>query len=169
MRGCWVARSLGTGSSWAPDLLLCLKESTFVILYHLTTLSRMREKNWPPGRRGSFQSTKRAGGSLSGLLLGCFRVKCFFSSTSVISIFAVTFHFLISLLFPGNCSYLSLQSLPIVPPILISILLQGEGWGEIGGARDGAVWLWRELMRGLIWGIPFLNHNSNTGYSSSAT
>lgn len=55
---------------------------------------------------------------------------------SVISSVAVTVHFLISLLFPVNWSYLNLRSLPVVPPVLLSSLLQR--WGRGGGREEAA-------------------------------
>lgn len=47
-------------------------------------------------------------------------------------IFAVTVHFVISLLFPVICSYLEMWLSPFVPPILLPNLPQGkkEGRGE---------------------------------------
>lgn len=68
------------------------------------------------------------------LLLGSFLVNLSFLVLSLISIVAVTVNFHISLLFPVNCSYLSLWSLCFVPSILISILLQVE--------REGKAWKW---------------------------
>lgn len=49
--------------------------------------------------------------------------------TFVISIVAVTVRFLISLLFPDNCSGLSLSSLPYVPPAFL--------FGHILGCQSG--------------------------------
>lgn len=55
----------------------------------------------------------------------------------VINIFAVTVHFLVSLLFPINCFYLSLWFPPFGPPTLNSILSKQEG--QEGGGNT-----WRD-------------------------
>lgn len=50
--------------------------------------------------------------------------------TSVINIVAVNICFLISLLFPVNCSYSNLRSLPFVPPVVLSSHHMGGGGGR---------------------------------------
>lgn len=57
----------------------------------------------------------------------------------------ILFVFLIPLLFPVNCSYLYLWSLPFVPPIPFSILLQGDWKGGVSEReREG----WVECFSG---------------------
>lgn len=46
--------------------------------------------------------------------------------SSVIALLVLLFIFLFHLLFPVNCPYLNLWSLPFVPPILLSRAMQGE-------------------------------------------
>lgn len=73
---------------------------------------------------------------------------------SITSIVVVNIHFLISLLFPVNFSYLTVGSLPFVPPILLSLPLQKEGERENEGhmVSGGA----------LNCGVPFLNMTYST-------
>lgn len=91
-----------------------------VILYHLMSFSRNRGR-CPFWVR--VLESERLG--IVGLCVVSVLVH------SVINTVAVTIHFLISLPFPVNCSYLSLWSLPL-PPILLSSPLQG--WGGGGGS-----------------------------------
>lgn len=83
-----------------------------------------------PGKRGSFLPSKCVG-RRSWVTLNLtipMRITCLFLvHLKKINTVAVPVNFLISLLFPVSCSYLHLQSLPIAPPILNCILLQGEG------------------------------------------
>lgn len=80
-----------------------------------------------------------------------------FRVNSVISIIALTVHFLISLPFPVNWCYLNPLSLAFVPPVLLSSSLQGRGRGE----RESVSMV---SVEALNWRIPFLNQNTQSCY-----
>lgn len=73
-------------------------------------------------------------------------------------IFAVTIHFVISLLFAVNCSNSRCGFLsPFVPPILLFNLPQGK---EEGGVSKQPM-VWRVLVGTLTCRVPFPNHNNH--------
>lgn len=74
---------------------------------------------------------------------------------SIISIFAVSVHFLTSLPFPVNSSYLNPWSLPFVP--LISLSIPPQGIGEL----VSRAWFGVVSVGPLNWGAPFLNHSKS--------
>lgn len=83
---------------------------------------------------------------LSGVFLGSLSIKVSFLTPSVITIGSVTVCFLISLLFPVNCSYLRPWSLPFVPPVSFS---------NRGG--EGEVNMWHIVWCGFSRNIKFDN------------
>lgn len=119
------------------------------------------ERSLPRGK-GSFWSSKCDRGIHLVLSVGDEGSGCgshgslwifIFLVPSVISIVAVTDHFLLSLLFPVSCSCLNPWSLPFLPPVLLSVLPQWRG-GEAMGEQS----MVSSVSVGeLNWGIPFLN------------
>lgn len=78
-----------------------------LIQYHLTSLLGTEGRTYFPGRRGpSWASTPQHSRDPSNVLLFCSNHSTP-SLPSVIGIVAVTASFLISFLFPLNCSYLN--------------------------------------------------------------
>lgn len=110
-----------------------------VILCHLTSFSRV-------GGRGPYQVLQN-GGTVSVVRGENLRANHSFLVCSFIPGVATTVGFLISWLFPVNCSHLNLWLLPFVPPVVLSIPMQGQ--------REGRVWVGAPN-----WGASFLNHDT---------
>lgn len=96
-------------------------------------------------------------GHLLGSVWRALACEPFTSFVHTLSIAAVTVHFLISLLFPADFSFISPQPSPFVHQILFSSHPQRKE--ERGGSECNTVW--SVSVRTLSWGIPFLNHDSN--------
>lgn len=133
-------------------------QDTEVILHHLA-FARGGGKGVSFGDKGSQHSTagpvqgSTRNGWIWSIVRGFVRGNDSFLVPSITNIVVVNVHFLTSLLFLVNFSYLMAGSLPFVPPILLSLPLQeGEGGNEGHMISVGA----------LNCGVPFLNMTYST-------